>query len=65
MDKAFKRTKYICFYTYLSMASVFCLPSILFVTFREMYGLSFSLLGLLVTVNFCTQMTIEIGRAHV
>lgn len=60
MGKAFKRTKYICFYTNLSMASVFCLPSILFVTFREMYGLSFSLLGLLVTVNFCTQMAIDL-----
>ncbi len=56
----FKRTKLTCYYTYLAMASVFCLPPILFTTFREMYGLSYTLLGLLVVVNFCTQLAVDL-----
>ncbi len=56
----YKRTKYTCYYTYLAMSGVFCLPPILFVTFRDMYGLSFTLLGLLVVVNFCTQLTVDL-----
>ena len=42
------------------MASVFSLPPILFVTFREMYGISYTLLGTLVLVNFCTQLAIDL-----
>lgn len=56
----YKRTKFTCFYTYLAMSSVFCLPSMLFLTFRETYGISFTLLGTLVLVNFCTQFTIDV-----
>ncbi len=42
------------------MASAFCLPAILFTTFREMYGLSYTLLGLLVAINFFTQMSVDL-----
>ena len=56
----FKRTKFACFFSYLSMASVFVLPAMLFTTFHEMYGISYTLLGTLVLVNFCTQMTIDL-----
>ena len=56
----FKRTKYACYYTYLAMSSVFSLPPLLFLTFREMYGISYTLLGTLVLVNFCTQLTIDL-----
>lgn len=55
-----KRTKYACYFTYLAMSSVFSLPPILFVTFREMYGISYTLLGTLVLVNFCTQLTVDL-----
>jgi fucose permease len=58
--KDFKRTKASCFYAYLSMSSVFSLPPLLFVTFQEMYGISYTLLGTLVLVNFCTQLTIDL-----
>ena len=60
-EKNFKRTKYTCFFTYLAMASVFSLPPILFVTFREMYGVSYTLLGTLVLVNFITQLSIDLA----
>ena len=59
-EKNFKRTKMSCYFTYLAMASVFSLPPILFVTFREMYGVSYTLLGTLVLVNFITQLTIDL-----
>ncbi|MBQ7901230.1 MAG: hypothetical protein IJ365_04615, partial [Clostridia bacterium] len=58
--KSYKATKYACYYTYIASASVFSLPPMLFVTFREMYNISYTLLGTLVLVNFCTQMLIDL-----
>ena len=55
-----KRTKYTSYYTYLATSSVFSLPPMLFVTFREMYGISYTLLGTLVLVNFCTQLGVDL-----
>ena len=56
----YKLTRYACFFSYLSMASVFVLPSMLFTTFHETYGISYTLLDSLVLVNFFTQMTIDL-----
>ncbi|MBR7142586.1 MAG: MFS transporter [Clostridia bacterium] len=56
----FKATRRACYYTYLAMSSVFSLPPVLFVTFREMYGISYTFLGTLVLVNFCTQLAIDL-----
>lgn len=56
----FKKTKYACYYTYLATASIFCLPPMLFVTFKEMYSIPYTLLGTLVSVNFCTQLAIDL-----
>lgn len=56
----YKRTKYACYYSYLSMSSVFSLPPMLFITFHEMYGLSFTILGSLLLINFCTQLAIDL-----
>ncbi len=60
MTPNYKRTKYTCYFTYLASASVFSLPPILFLTFREMYGISYTLLGTLVLVNFLTQLCIDL-----
>lgn len=56
----FKRTKLACYMAYFTMSSIFSLPPLLFVTFRETYGISFTLLGTLVLVNFCTQLTVDL-----
>jgi len=56
----FKRTKYACFFAYLAMSSAYVLPPILFVTFREMYNISYTLLGTLVLINFCTQLAVDL-----
>ena len=42
------------------MSSIFCLPPLLFATFRSMYGISYTLLGTLVLVNFCMQLGIDL-----
>ena len=56
----FKATKYACFSSYVSGSAVFALPAILFTTFREMYDISYTLLGTLVLVNFTTQLIIDL-----
>ena len=56
----FRRTKHVCYYANLSMASAFSLPPMLFVTLRELYGISYTLLGTLVLTNFCTQLMIDL-----
>ena len=58
-EKKFKLTRIACFTAYIAAASAFALPPLLFVTFREMYGISYTLLGTLVLVNFCTQFSID------
>lgn len=56
----YRRTKLTCYFTNLAMSSVFSLPPLLFATFRELYGISYTLLGTLVLVNFCTQLGIDL-----
>ncbi len=56
----YKRTRLACYSAYFTMSSVFSLPPLLFVTFREMYGISYTLLGTLVLINFCTQLGIDL-----
>lgn len=56
----YKRTRLACYSAYFTMSSVFSLPPLLFVTLREMYNISYTLLGTLVLTNFCTQLTIDL-----
>ncbi len=60
MDKQTKLLKYACYTTNLSMSVVANLSPVLFITFRNLYGISYSLLGLLVLVNFVVQLTIDL-----
>ena len=60
LEKGYRRTKYTCYYTYLATASAFSLPPILFMTFHDVYDISYTLLGTLVLVNFCTQMIVDL-----
>ncbi len=59
-NSKFKMTKLACYTAYFTMSSVFCVPPILFVTFRELFGISYTLLGTLVLVNFFTQLGIDL-----
>jgi hypothetical protein len=42
------------------MSSIFSLPPLLFVMFHETYGISYTLLGTLVLINFCTQLAVDL-----
>ena len=55
-----KTIKSACYATSVSMSAVANLSPLLFVTFREMYGISYTLLGLLVVINFATQLFIDL-----
>ena len=57
---AFGRTKFACFAAYFTMSSIFSLPPLLFVMFHETYGISYTLLGTLVLINFCTQLAVDL-----
>ena len=56
----FKRTKFACYSAYFTMSSIFCVPPLLFVTLRETFGISYTLLGTLVLTNFCTQLGVDL-----
>lgn len=58
--KKIKRLKYACYTTNLTMSVVGNLAPMLFLTFREIYGISYSLLGTLVLINFVTQLTVDL-----
>ncbi len=55
-----KRLRTACYTTNVTMSIVGNLPPLLFLTFRSMYGLSYSLLGTLVLINFCTQLAVDL-----
>ena len=55
-----KRLRTACYTTNVTMSIVGNLPPLLFLTFRSMYGLSYSLLGALVLINFCTQLAVDL-----
>ena len=55
-----KRVKYACYISNVTMAAVVSLSPLLFLTFKEMYDISFTLLGLLVAINFATQLLIDL-----
>lgn len=60
MAKKYKRLKLACYTTNVSMAIVSNFPPLLFLTFRSLYGISYTLLGLLVLINFCTQLVVDL-----
>lgn len=60
MDQKYKRLKYACYSTNITMAVVGNLSPVLFLTFRELYHISYSLLGLLILINFVTQLSIDL-----
>lgn len=60
MRHSYSRLKAACYTTNISQAIVANLSPILFLTFHKLYGVSYSLLGLLVLVNFLLQLTIDL-----
>ncbi len=60
MEKQYQRLTLACYTESLSMAVVCNLPPILFLTFRSLYGLSYTQLGLLIFINYTTQLLVDL-----
>ncbi len=60
MSRNDKRVKYGCYFGNMSMSVIGNLPPLLFLTFRTTYGISYSLLGLLILINFFTQLIVDL-----
>ncbi|MBQ2614413.1 MAG: MFS transporter [Clostridia bacterium] len=56
----YKLTKNACYLTGMTMAIAANLSPLLFLTFKDMYNLSYTLLGFLVVINFFTQLLIDL-----
>ena len=56
-----KRLQAACYIANASTAIVTNFPPILFLTFRALYGISYSMIGLLVVINFVTQLLIDVA----
>ncbi|MBO5105724.1 MAG: MFS transporter [Clostridia bacterium] len=55
-----KKLKLATYFSSFSMSVVGNLPPLLFMTFNAVYGISYSLLGTLVLINFLTQLIIDL-----
>lgn len=60
MQTQYKRLKYALYSINVSMSVVANLPPVLFLTFRHMYNTSYTFLGLLVLVNYLTQLGVDL-----
>lgn len=56
----FRRTRAACYMACFTMAPAFAFPPVLFAVLRQQYGISYTLLGTLVLVNFCTQLGVDL-----
>ncbi len=57
----FKLLKIACYTTNLSMSIISNLSPLLFLTFKTLYDVSYSLLGTLVLINFFTQLLVDLA----
>ncbi len=60
MKNKYLRLKIACYSSNVSMSVTGNISPLLFLIFRARYGISFSLLGLLVLINFSTQLLIDL-----
>ena len=60
MQKGYARLTWACYTSNVTMSVVAIISPLLFLTFHDLYGVSFSLLGALVLVNFATQLSVDL-----
>ena len=60
MDLRFRRVKVGCYIFGVTMAILINLSPVLFLTLRERYGISYTALASLITVNFVTQLLVDL-----
>lgn len=62
-QKQYAICKRACYATNIAMSAVGNLSPLLFVAFHIQYGISYTLLGTLVLINFCTQFAVDLAFA--
>jgi len=60
MTNQYKTLKYACYSVNVSMSVVANLPPLLFITFRDLYNVSYTFLGLLILLNYLTQLAVDL-----
>ena len=60
MDRNTKLVKFGCYGGNITMAVIGNLPPLLFLIFHDLYGISYSLLGLLILMNYTTQIGVDL-----
>lgn len=58
-NQNYKSTLHACYLGYITQALIVNLPPLLFVVFKEKFGLSYTLLGSLVLIIFITQLVVD------
>lgn len=60
MQSTYRRAKLACYAGSVSMSAISCLSPLLFLTFHETYGISYTLLGLLAVFCFGIQLAVDL-----
>ena len=60
IKNSYTHLKLACYTTNITMSIIGNLSTVLILTFRALYGISYTLLGLLILINFITQLTIDL-----
>ncbi len=59
-DISYSRVKTACYLCNVCMSAVIIVPALLFIPFRDAYGISYTMLGLLTVINFTTQLLVDL-----
>ena len=65
MKPSYRSTAVACYMGYVVQAIVNCLPPLLYTAYHRELGVSLSLIGLLITLNFCVQISVDLLSALV
>ena len=60
----YRRTVRACFVSYIVQAIINNLAPLLFLTFQSQYGIPLSKVTLLITINFCLQLTVDCASVY-
>lgn len=65
MKPTYRSTAVACYTGYVVQAIVNCLPPLLYTAYHRELGISLSLIGLLITINFCVQISVDFLSAMI
>ena len=63
MEKDYQKTINACFASFIVQAIIVNFAPLLFLTFQSSYGISFSSISALITINFCAQLVVDLLSA--